>query len=127
MAIETAKRILSGRLPRAATEGRTLVKVAEIGPGGDAWHACLSDADTDSIIAAIGGLVSPVDPHKHIDAYRDAGRAMVEQKLTERMVAKMEDLERASTTLAERALFIGRVGTVATILGTIAAVVALVR
>ena len=46
-------------------------------------------------------------------AYREAARSMVEYKLTERLIAKMEALERASTWLAWVAIIVGAIVTLA--------------
>ncbi|MDJ0850323.1 MAG: hypothetical protein QNK04_18280 [Myxococcota bacterium] len=94
-------------LPSEAQDGGELVRLAErLSYGGastnaDAWFAVLEAADTKSIIAASAALTSPdplIGPRMH--ALRDTARAMVEQKLTDRMVGQMERLERASNRLA---------------------------
>ena len=131
MPIEVAERILRGEaveVPEAGQAGRQLMILAtryNDPQHPEHWYASLKDADEHSLIAAIGAINESIPGP--VKAFREAARAMVDQKLTDRMVGKMEDLERASTVLAERALFIGRVGTVATIVGTVAAVVALLR
>jgi len=115
MTVEVAKKILRGEqynMPPGGEDGKTLVRLAQkLGPhGGPDWFASLADAELAPIVAAIGGLSRPLDPLGHLDAFREAARAMVEQKLTERMVAKMEDLERVSTKLARGALWLAAAG-----------------
>ena len=92
--------ILSGRAyeaPRGMEGGRRLLSVARVRPGGDAWHACLAEADITSIIQVIGWLGEESAPR--MGAYRDAARAVLEQRLTARMAVRLDALERASRRL----------------------------
>ena len=115
-------------LPPEAKGGRELAKLAErlVGiPGtSEQWFVELKAANTQKIVASMGALTS-LDRHlgPGLHAFRDAARAMVEEKLADRMIAKMEALERVSERLGRRALFVGWVGIVAGMLAAIVGVV----
>jgi len=86
------------------------------------WTIAISEAETESLIAALGGIAALVPSAERSEAFRDQVRLLVEQRLTDRMVAKMEDLERASARLARVGLGVGVVGAVAGIVAAIAGV-----
>ena len=105
MGTEIADKVLRGepyKDPREPREGGgQLLKVANREPPFDLWYACIDDADTRSLIAAIAGFGSyttGMNPAK--ESLREAARSMVEQKLTDRMIEKMDRLEHASNRLA---------------------------
>ena len=92
-------------LPPEARDGRELVKLAQglaRSPGGtEQWYAALDAAPTQSIIASMGDLGLPhPDFGPRLHAFRDAARAMVEQKVAERTSAEMRRLERIGVRLA---------------------------
>ncbi len=71
------------------------------------WLRNLEEADPRVIMAAMVGLGFPGDRGVTPEAARDTARSMLELKLTERMIAKMEDLERASSRLGVIAIIVG--------------------
>lgn len=92
--------ILSGKAyqaPSGSEGGRALKRLVAHRPGSDAWFASLVAADERSIIAAIGGIEGVTGS---AEAYRDAARAMVEQKLAERTIREMRRLELVGIVLA---------------------------
>ena len=98
-------------VPHEALDGRELVKLAEglaLTHGGtEQWYAALDAAPTQSIIASMGALGGPhpqQGPRLH--AFRDAARAMVEQKVAERTSAEMRRLERIGVRLAVVGIFV---------------------
>jgi hypothetical protein len=72
------------------------------------WFAALEEADIRSIIAVIGnlGAVATGSTPTQI-AYREAARSMVELKLTDRMIEKMDSLERQAARLQWAAIGAG--------------------
>ena len=96
MATELAKRILMGE----RTDGKV-------------WLAALEDADTSDIIAAISelGTVATSTTPTQI-ACREAARAMVEQRLTDRMIREMKRLECIGVCIASVGLAIAIPGAV---------------
>jgi hypothetical protein len=80
------------------------------------WLQNLDEADPRAIIVAIAALGSSGATQSVQDAARDAARSMLELKLTERMIEKMEKLDATTTRLSRAALFVGVVGTVATLI-----------
>jgi len=124
MPVEVAERILreeSYQTPEGGAGGGILLRLATTqGPhAAPAWFASIADADVSSIVSAIAGLGNPMVPSSYFDAYRDSARAMVEQKLPERMVAKMDAPEKDSSRLANVAIFVGVVGVIGTFLGVV--------
>jgi hypothetical protein len=74
----------------------------------DAWYAAIEQADTHTLIAVITAIGRGDEPlGSRGPGYREAARSMLEQKLTDRMIAKMEDLERASGRLGKIAIIVG--------------------
>jgi len=88
-------------------QGRGLIELVHRRPDALDWFKALEQAHTRAIIGAIGELGSTGAIGARLEGYREAARAMVEQKLSDQMIAKMEDLERVSTRLGWIAVFVG--------------------
>ena len=73
----------------------------------------------------LGGLGATGTHGARLEGLRESTRALIETRLAEQMVAKMEDLERVSTQLGRRALFVGWVGVVAAAVGVVATILSL--
>jgi len=119
MPAEVAKKILAtGSLttPEAREGGIALISLAsKLSTGrieATAWYAAIEDADVEDLIFAIGVVSGPAV---------ESARSMVERKLNAEMIEKMRDLEAVTMRLEKRAYFVGAVGVVATIVGTIVA------
>jgi hypothetical protein len=116
-----AKRILRGESftrPAAPSRADELIALATRSTTQfDAWHALIEQADTHTLIATIGAIGRGDEPLGSRGAgYREAARAMLDQKLTDRMIEKMEKLDTASTRL-------GRIGIGLAVVGLIEAIV----
>lgn len=81
-------------------------KLAQSGHEGSDWFRAIEEADTRDLIHAIGAMGATGTIGVKYDALRDSARSMVEQKLTERMIEKMEALERVSTRLGRIGVFL---------------------
>lgn len=116
-----AERILRGESftrPAPASGADELIALAKRSTTQfDAWYALIEQADTHTLIATIGAIGRGDEPlGSRGTGYREAARAMLEQKLTDRMIEKMEKLDATTTRLSRAALFVGVVGTVATLI-----------
>ena len=89
------------------------------------WSAATEGASTPALIAVLGGLGATGTHGARLEGLRESTRALIETRLAEQMVAKMEDLERVSTQLGRRALFVGWVGVVAAAVGVVATILSL--
>lgn len=124
MPAEIAKAILrdgSGVVPAPGRDARHLSMLAtrlsrDASLSWDLWYAAIEDADTRTLIAAMAALGTTGTTGARYEAFRDAARAMVEQKLTDQTIAEMRKLEKASTRLGWVAAALTAVGVVATLM-----------
>ncbi len=92
--------------PDAWRGGQALLDLARLlATDPSAWYTAIEDADTEEIIAAIGGLNQRHDPWRY-ESFREAARAMVEQKIAERTIAEMRRLEKVGIALAVVGIFV---------------------
>jgi len=109
----------------ADVEGaRELLRIANTFPSGDEWLGALQEQSPRAIVGAIGGLDrNRVSGRVAVESFREAARAMVEVKLTEQMVERMEGLERAANRAAWVGVGLTAVGTFVAIVGVVLGVV----
>jgi hypothetical protein len=118
MPAEVAKKILERegfQTPAAIEGGTALLDLINRHGSFDAWYAAIEDADEKSIIVAISGIGSNVPLDLITGSFREAARSMVELKLTDRMIDKMDRLEKASNRLAVVGIRLAVVGIVAAV------------
>ena len=68
------------------------------------WYREMEKAETSTLVAALGGL-----GREDLVAFREAVRGMIDLRLTDRMIEKMDALERASNRLAIVGICVGAV------------------
>ena len=90
---------------------------AKTNPGAAAWFTAIDAAESGALVAAIGGLGGT--GATHTEPYREAARAMLEQKLAEAGIAQMARLEKASQRLGLFAVGAGVIVGVAEILASV--------
>lgn len=91
------------RVDPLVDQAEGLVELATSSPTVAEWYRAMQELETRALIAAIAGLGTVQTLGPHFIAYREAARAMVEQRLTDEMLGRMEKLERAG-------FFVGVVG-----------------
>ena len=105
----------SAEIEKAGLALRIQLLKASKGHGAN-WMHDLEEADLRAIIAAMVNLGFAAQDDTAPEAARDTARSMVELKLAERMIEKMEQLDATTARLSKAALFVGFVGTVATLI-----------
>lgn len=111
--MESTDPIVSGsrRMLQEEERGHRLaqfsLRMAHVGPE---WYAALENSTPREIIAAIGQMSSIDVNAPKVVACRDAARAMVEQKLTDRMLEQMGRLERPTARLERVGVLVGIAG-----------------
>ena len=89
--------------PEHTAGAKKLLAIASNETAGVEWLGALEEADVRALIGAIGGLSAQGGiTGARREAQREAARAMVELKLTEQMVHRMQQLERANEHMIDR-------------------------
>jgi len=86
------------------------------------WLRLLEDADLRVIVMAIKGFGALGANPFAVEAAREAARSVLEIRLTDRLIERMEALETASTHLASVAIRVGKWGVVVGLLGVLVAI-----